>query len=84
MVSPLGKATFTVIQVVRRLTHYFRAYILIMLLKHPLQALLKRSDFTGRIAKWRASLGAFDIQYKPQTAIKGQVLADFIAKFTLK
>ena len=55
-----------------------------MLTEHTLQALLRRSSFTGRIAKWGVSLGAFDIQYKPQTAIKGQVLADFIAKFTPK
>ena len=26
----------------------------------------------------------FDIRYKPRNSIKGQVLADFIAKFTLK
>ncbi|XP_075669811.1 uncharacterized protein LOC142639535 [Castanea sativa] len=43
-----------------------------------------RSDFTGRIAKWGASLGAFDLQCKPRTSIKGQVLADFIAEFTPK
>ena len=28
-------------------------------------------------------LNQFDIEYKPQTAIKAQVLADFIAAFTL-
>ena len=28
-------------------------------------------------------LSEFDIQYHPRTAIKGQVVADFIAKFTL-
>ena len=29
-------------------------------------------------------LSKFDIQYRPQTVIKGQVVADFIAEFTLK
>ena len=47
-----------------------------------MKVLLRRLDFTGRIAKWGASLGAFDIQYRPQTSIKGQVLADFIVEFT--
>ena len=37
----------------------------------PLQALLRRSDFMGRIAKWGASLGAFNIQYRPRASIKG-------------
>ena len=36
----------------------------------------------GKIAKWRAFLGAFDIQYRPQTSIKGQVVANFVAEFT--
>ena len=36
----------------------------------------------GKIAKWRAFLGASDIQYRPQTSIKGQVLADFVSEFT--
>ena len=27
-------------------------------------------------------MSEFDIQYRPQTAIKGQVVADFIAEFT--
>ena len=27
-------------------------------------------------------LGAYDVRYMPRTAIKGQVLADFVAEFT--
>ena len=49
-----------------------------------MQSLLKRSDFTGRIAKWGTSLGSFDIRYRPQSAVKGQVLADFVAEFSPK
>ena len=56
--------------------------MVVMLTEHPLQALLRRSYFTGRIAKWGPSLGAFGILYKPQIFIKGQVLADFVAEFT--
>ena len=32
--------------------------------------------------KWAIELSEFDIIYKPKTAIKGQVLADFIMEFT--
>ena len=42
---------------------------------------LWKSDYTGRIAKWGTKLGAYDVKYMPRTAIKGQVLADFIAEF---
>jgi len=45
---------------------------------------LKRSDFTGRIAKWGTRLGSFDIRYKPRNAVKGQVLPDFVAEFSPK
>ena len=36
------------------------------------------------MALWVVELSEFDIQYHPRTAIKGQVVADFIAEFTLK
>ena len=31
--------------------------------------------------KWAMELSEFDIWYKPKTAIKGQVLADFVMEF---
>ena len=36
----------------------------------------------GRLALWAIELSKFDIQYRPRTAIKGQIVADFIAEFT--
>ena len=44
--------------------------------------MLRSADHTGRIAKWGTILGAFDIKYMPCTSVKGQVLADLVAKFT--
>ena len=32
--------------------------------------------------KWAIELSEFDIRYKPKTAVKGQVLADFVTEFT--
>ena len=46
-----------------------------------LQSLLRKADYIGRIAKWGTILGVFDIKYMPRTSIKGQVLADLLAKF---
>ena len=37
----------------------------------------------GRMALWAVELSEFDIQYRQRTAIKGQVVIDFIAEFTL-
>ena len=39
-------------------------------------------EAAGRMALWVVELSEFDIQYRPRTAIKGQVVADFIAEFT--
>ena len=67
----------------RKLPHYFQAHIVYVLTEYPLQSLLKRSDFTGRIAKWGTRLGSFDIRYRPRSLVKGgQVLANFIAEFS--
>ena len=55
---------------------------MVVLTEQPLKAVLRSADFSGRISKWGAQLGAYDINYRPRTSIKGQVLADFIAEFT--
>ena len=79
---PLEKLALALVHATRKLPHYFQAYTMYVLTKYPLQYLLKRSSFTGRIAKWRTRLGSFDIRYRPWSSIKGQILADFVAKFT--
>ena len=40
-------------------------------------------EATRRMALWAIELSKFDMQYRPRMAVKGQVVADFIAKFTL-
>ena len=43
---------------------------------------MNKIDAAGRLIQWAIELGQFDIEYRPQAAIKAQVLADFIAEFT--
>ena len=81
---PLEKLVLALVHDTRKLPHYFQAHTVFVLTEYPLQSLLKRSDFTGRIAKWGTRLGSFDIRYRPRSSVKGQVLADFIAEFTPK
>ena len=57
------------------------AYTVVVLIQLPLQPLLQKADYTGRIAKWGMILGAFDIKYLPRTSINGQVLVDLVAEF---
>ena len=79
---PLEKLALALVHATRKLPHYFQAHTVYVLTEYPLQSLLKRSDFTGWIVKWGTRLGSFDIRYQPQSLVKGQVLADFIAEFT--
>lgn len=72
----------TIIHATKKLPHYFQAYTVVVLTQWPLQALLKKSNYIGRVAKCGAMLGAFDVKYMPRTVMKGQVLADLVAKFT--
>nr|GEW73557.1 reverse transcriptase domain-containing protein [Tanacetum cinerariifolium] len=40
----------------------------------------REAKVTGRLLKWRFELGEHDIQYRPMTSVKGQILADFIVE----
>ncbi|XP_075662699.1 uncharacterized protein LOC142632169 [Castanea sativa] len=79
---PLEKLVLALVHSTRKLPHYFQAHTVYVQTKYPLQSLLRRSYFTGRIAKWGTQLGSFDIRYRPRSSLKGQVLTDFIAKFS--
>ena len=48
----------------------------------PLSEVVQNQDATGRIAKWALELMGQGILYAPQTAIKSQVLADFVVEWT--
>ena len=78
---PLEKAILTVVHVTRKLPHYFQAHTVVVLTQLPLKSVLRIADYIGRIAIWNTILGVFDIKYMPRTSIKGQVLADLVAKF---
>ena len=68
-------------QATRKLPHYFQVHTIVVLTQLPLKSVLRTADYTRRIAIWGTILGAFDIKYMPQISIKGQVLADLVAKF---
>jgi hypothetical protein len=81
---PLEKSALALFITVKKLPYYFQAHTMIVLTSLPLKALFRSSNFSGRISKWGAHLGAYDMRYKPRTSIKGQVLTDFIAEFALE
>ena len=79
---PLEKAILAIVFGTRKLPHYFQAHTVVILTQLPLKAILRSTDYIGRVAKWGTILGAFDIKYMPCTSIEGQVLVDLVAEFT--
>ena len=57
---------------------YFQAHTIMVLTSSLIRAIINKPNTFGRLLKWVVELSEFDIEYRPKTAIKGQVLADFI------
>ena len=77
----MEKLAFALVTAARKLKPYFQAHTIIVLTDRPLRRAMSNPEAAGRMALWAVELSEFDIQYRPQTAIKGQAVVDFIAKF---
>ena len=53
-----------------------------VMMSFPLSEVVQNQDAMGRITKWALELMGQGIAYASQTAIKSQVLADFVAEWT--
>ena len=77
----MEKLAFALVTAARKLKPYFQAHIIIVLTNRPLRKAMSSPKAAGWMALWAIELSEFDIQYRPQTAIKGQAMADFIIEF---
>jgi hypothetical protein len=50
----------------------------VILTDQPIKEILAKPKKSGRFAKWVVELGEHGLEYRPRTAIKGQVLVDFL------
>jgi hypothetical protein len=73
---------FALIVASRKLRPYFQAHTIRVLTEYPLRKVMQKLDLSGRLANWAIELGQFDLEFVPRNAIKGQVLADFLAELT--
>ena len=62
--------------------HYFESHPVMVVTSFPLGEVIQNRDTIGRITKWALELMGQGISYAPRTAIKSQVLADFVAEWT--
>ncbi|KAJ9543520.1 hypothetical protein OSB04_023227 [Centaurea solstitialis] len=80
--ASMEKLLLGLVTVAKKLRHYFESHHTIVVTNYPLKTVLRKPELTGRLAKWNIYLSGFDIEFKPKTAIKSQVLADFVAEFS--
>ncbi|XP_058208193.1 uncharacterized protein LOC131321207 [Rhododendron vialii] len=78
----LEKLLLALVTATPKLLPYFQEHPIIVLTEFPLKNLLRKADLSSRVSQWAVELANFDIHFEPRTAIKAQVLADFIAEFT--
>ena len=62
----------------KRLCRYFQAHPIAVITDQPIKQVISKPEASGRLQKWSVLLGEHNISYRPRTAIKGQILAEFI------
>ena len=78
----MEKLAFAFIIAARKLKPYFQAHTIVVLTDQPLKRAMSSPEATGRMALRAIELSEFNVQYRPRTAVKGQIVADFIAEYT--
>jgi hypothetical protein len=76
--SEIEKICYGVVMSARNLWHYFEAHRVRVLINQLLNDIFRNRDCSGRIGKWAMELFEHDVDFEKRSAIKSQVLADFI------
>jgi hypothetical protein len=78
--SKMEKICYAVIMSSRKLRHYFETHIIKVLTNQPLNDIFGNRDNSKRISKWAMELSEYAIDFEKRSAIKSQVLADFVVE----
>lgn len=76
--NPMEKLILALVFAAKRLRRYFQAHPIVVITDQPIKQVIPKPDASGRLQKWSVLLGEHNISYRPRTAVKGQILADFI------
>jgi hypothetical protein len=76
----MEKIWYAVIKSARKLRHYFEAHTKKVLTNQSLNDIFGNRDSSGRINKWVMELSEYVVDFKKRSAIKYQILADFMAE----
>ncbi|GJZ28309.1 reverse transcriptase domain-containing protein [Tanacetum coccineum] len=74
----MEKLILALVFAAKRLRRYFQAHPVAVITDQPIKQVISKPDASGRLQKWSVLLGEHNISYRPRTAVKGQILADFL------
>jgi predicted regulator of amino acid metabolism with ACT domain len=80
--SELEKICYAIVMSACNLRHYFEAQTIKVLTSQPLNNIFGNRDNFDRISNWAMELSEHVVDIKKQSAIKSQILADFVAEWT--
>jgi ribonuclease HI len=80
--SELEKIAYAVIMAARKLRHYFEGHRIRVITNQPLSDLFTNREASTRIIKWGAELSEYIVDFERRSAIKSQVLVDFVVDWT--
>jgi hypothetical protein len=80
--SELEKIAYAVIMAARKLRLYFEGHRIRVITNQPLNDLFANREASTRIIKWGAELSEYVVDFERRSAIKSQVLADFVVDWT--
>ena len=78
--SAVEQYVLTLVHAARKLRLYFQTHPIVVVTDQLLKQILFRPDMSGRMVKWAVELFEYNLGFQSGTAIKAQVLADFIAE----
>jgi hypothetical protein len=76
--SEVEKICYTIVMSSRKLWHYFEAHTIRVLTDQPLHDIFGNKDSSRRIGKWAIELLEYVVDFEKRSAIKSQILADFM------
>jgi hypothetical protein len=80
--SQMQKLVYAILMTKSNLQHYFDVHPITVVSKYPLGEVIQNPEAKGRIAKWALELMGQNIPYALHSAIKSQVLPNFMAEWT--
>jgi ribonuclease HI len=79
----LEKTAYAVVMAARKLRHYFEGHRIRVIMNQPLNDLFTNKEASTQIIKWGVELSEYTVDFERRSAIKSQVLADFVVDWTL-